>query len=669
MSTKTTQKKVPMCDFIDPEKRIHKDLELTGAENSFSNTETSASGSFPYVGQPNNFMPASGPFPYVGQPNNFMPASGPFPCVGQPNNFMPASGPFPCVGQPNNSMPYQHLTTQGALNPTTVQPALGTQLQGLPGNPTAFSSNETPSKRNQRNKTCAVINPFADGSWHLVEFLNNGTLNDKGIVFENLYGTCNIFILTFSKFSGMKRHFLLQFSNGSILGKCGSPLKKAFLQAGVHLISSGSDKKIEEAIDNYFCPLIKTCPNLMIFPERAQWIFEGYRASFRWLLPTVYCVQEFMDFPINHKKFATLSNDFEWYEEYFQMYTKIEDQKTRSLLMILPVAGLLGSWLRKNGYPNLILNVIVRARQDVSKLSNLASVFDRHRNNFILADSNVRQLADKIYAAHNDTLLVDARCVPSDNQNSIKKKQRAVEKIVSYYGRRILNEFPELDIETEGAVLIVNTEQLFDDAVVNIFLEPQFFEKIRISGDVIGMFLIDFVSWAEANSSIIEGILNVEETQVTETIECLLRVLTSYWTSKGVQTGDDLSLEEYMRFSLDDSVQLNSVDAFIRLVRRNARFYSGTTDRNMLLEGFVFFDSEYIIFPSTVFFDLIEKGGLMRRKNELLLELQKNDLLISDSEGYSKRKMINGTRIETYVIKQSVFYEIGAIDVRALFGR
>ena len=504
----------------------------------------------------------------------------------------------------------QQFVAQNSVMPNPAQ--YGNQSQQL-------QSDEV-SRKPRRSISGDELCICTDGYWRLVTTFDDDTPPVIGnIVFTNVCGNCCVSILRCSKISGVKKHFAIAFPSEMVIGKIEGNLKKnikdAFLQSGIQLSRKIKVSRLENALECFFAPKIEKCINEILILERAEWIFENNICVFKYFPDHFMNVQTFSEFPIKRKHFAIDRYYPNWENDYLEIFKSIENEEDRSLFMILPVAGVLSSMLHIKGFRPLIVNVICGHKGDVSWLSDIACVFNRAQNNFIPADMSDKALSRKVYESHNDVLLLDARCSGCETPYNVLKMKKNVTKIVEYFGRGVQNEFPDLDVMTNAAVMIVNDAQVINDSVYNLFMEPTTIVRSMKMTNAISSFIVDFVKWVELNFSTVDSILSAPVTRQKRIINIMVQTIDKFWTSKGVDVRSVLSLNNSTTIIRENTDSV--VNAFIRSVRSCARFYRGTTDRSQILDGCVYYDETNLVFPNTVFNEILEKRGLQRRKKEI----------------------------------------------------
>ena len=533
------------------------------------------------------------------------------------------------------------------------------------------------SERRHRNKKAKRVGcklNASQGDCLKVEYLyDTGESQDHDLV-NNLSGTFGVYKLKLKGLENLHMFAILFPNEGVIIVGDVTKVKvtyiyECFIRAGASFNVCVPRNIAAKVLHEFFAPLIEKANLEYQVSTFAGWDANHFQhaESFAWR-------NQMNSLPLTvlTKKFAYVKPSEDLFNAYFAKLNAIKEHHERALFAVLPFIGLLMSKLQKNENINpFFINLVILEHVGIKKIFDLLQVFNRDKLIPKSLDRSQKSLQELVRSSNDEIVIVNALSDETDTTYRCGKVYKNVAYLANaFLGKELVgNE----DFEAGKVLLVTLTERrIFRADCINIFVTSETFlngafHPTPVEDDAVACVLSTFVNWAERNMAVLEQIVRKKRAETDGRkllVDITQEIVELFLSGEGYSLMDELKLPAGHRvasifekdYKEDDLLKRfkSLVHHHIRQFRISNRFKVSDYSPTM-----IYIDQEYIFFPVKVFDRILGGEGILPYKKELLLELQKLEMLKRENDGIAKKVTLGGKTGDYYVIKQEFFEELG----------
>lgn len=449
----------------------------------------------------------------------------------------------------------------------------------------------------------------------------------------------------------------------------GSKIIDIMVQAGFSFNCDVPKRILEHAVRKFFAKKIRECTNSVVIPQLTGWHDGRYQHAGTCDIYRGFPLENLM--PVQEKELVdgTEEDINMWLKQVDEL--KVEKRET-FFLVVFSLKGILTSILDECGIKSEnIIFAVTENRECVRALCKLCQTFE-NRGEDIPCDLSMppTKLEKELASVRDETLILTA--FRSTGEYLKKKVLGNIEQVEGYFkGEKPLS--PPYARWQESAAIVVC------DFVPNTSAHKICLGSFDIKGtkviDAVCKFLVHYV---EEHFEWVRGMMknkygtyqkitssrNAADLAVAEIIQLFLR-------SFGFDFLEYLGISEFSQLIplLDEEPFADNYREEIkRLVYRRAGqvFIAGKGEKP--LEGLevkgLYYDERFLYIPAPLMNNWMEMEKLSWKRNEILQELKDANVLITGSEGYTRRKAVNGFEFEVFKFDIDFFQEVGTVDIR-----
>lgn len=451
-------------------------------------------------------------------------------------------------------------------------------------------------------------------------------------------------------------------------GEKGRKIMDIMVQSGFSFKCDLPKRILEQAMQKFFAEKIRECTNSVVIPQLTGWHDGRYQHAGTCDIYRGFPLDNLM--PLQEKELPAGT------EEDVNMWLKQVDdlevgKREKFLLVVSSLKGILTSILDECGikYENL-LYAVTENRECVRALCKLCQTFENGGED-IPCDLSMppTKLEKELASVRDETLILTA--FRSTDEYLKKKVLGNIEQVEGYFkGEKPLSS-PYARWQESAAIVVC-------DFVPNTSAHKICLSSFDIKGaKMIGAVCKFLVHYVEEHFESVRGMLrnkygtyrkitssrNAADLAVAEIIQL-------FFKSFGLDFLDFLGISEFSQLIplLDEEPFAdNYLEEIKQLVCRRAGqvFIAGKGEKP--LEGLevkgLYFDENFLYIPAPLMNNWMEMEKLSWKRNEILQELKDANVLITGSEGYTRRKAVNGVEFETFKFGLDFFREVGTVDI------
>lgn len=510
-----------------------------------------------------------------------------------------------------------------------------------------------------------------NGKIMLMENYDDETQGVKEFAY-NLKGEWSVARIEFRQVDIKESKYIILFPDanlwvvGDVKKNSGKNLYEAFVKAGVNFAPDNSVSKIQRILFSTFGAEIDRTQAVYYFPELAGWNSGQF-------LYAENCNYEkrldFPDLPVMQKHFKVQRGNRQQLEIYLSLYKNVTCWQERILLLEMPILGILSSvYAEERRKLKCFLNLVFCENITKDELIYLLQIFNRERLRSIDAEDNSSNLRNILMKTNDEILIVDAT---GGGSSYIKRKQQDNVKKIATKICQTGNSVFSIQRDVNAVLVVFNDAVSVLSNAVNLMVSKELFratESIRNRGDKTGVFLTEFLMFAERRLEEIRSIIK----NSCPTTEGILfsgwRIIELFCHTVGIDLYRTADLPIYVNF--EEILQKFNVpedieETFIKIIRRELVHWEIIEKRKM--QKFVFaacyHDEKFLWIPTKIFDRMLAREGMLPYKLNFLYEMKKRGNLLTDSTGLSSRVQIAGRRIEAYKFRRACFSIVGEADV------
>ncbi len=505
-----------------------------------------------------------------------------------------------------------------------------------------------------------LITTYSDGSKKACQFM------------LNVFGGWKVYRLKFDRAEGVSERFGIFFGNFSVCIieelKRNKPanLYEAFVKAGVNFNTEISRQTIATVLFQQFASEIDNCQNVWNFQALAGWngkkFFHADSLYF-------FKKREFQNLPIVRKTFI-FQQDEEAKKEYLESLKDVPYWRCRLLFLAYPCVGMLASIFSEFEIEKTpCLNFMLSDGYGKDVLVNLLQVFNRGKNETIMADANDKNLGKQMLEVNDKVMFIDA-FIADENSYKRDKIKKNVDRIRREFFALSISDF-NIGWEINAALVFFSDYRMVGKNVYNIAIKEELFGEMKNmqrvqKRDVVGAIFSEFICFVEKNYDTVISI--IQSSSVTEgALPIAFSIVEFFWSNEGVNLRETLDLPQQINFLelfSEDFECDEAKEAFVEAVRREAsQMCMIEKRRNAKMHEACYYSNEYFLMPPAIVKSVAERNGLATYLAEILSELKISGELQTSGEGFSKRFQTGGETCEMYWFHRSLFSPLGSVDI------
>lgn len=516
-----------------------------------------------------------------------------------------------------------------------------------------------------------------NGEIALAEVYDDGTQNLQPLVL-NVHGKWHVYRVKFRYIDSQREYFAIHFSEsgywifGDIAKNTEGGLYAYFIRGNIKFASNVSKSKIKRALFEKFGPEIDLCRDTFTFPELAGWNGEHFVTAENFAFPVT---KDFPPLPVRRKSFLYFIAQDGRFVRYVQALNCINNVDLRAILSVFPLAALIATiFVEKDFRIPVMINFITVDGALLKIIGGFFQIFNRQELKFISLDTCFTNLARVIAEAKDEVVSFSAPYYMTMEGYRKRKVAENLERIISSYFH------PSSAINgTESpahAIAFVSDRLIKDKNVLNIFIEKDMvenFEKIGIalSGKTMPEVFSAFVSFAENNLFWIRSLIRAEK-EGRDSKQAFGRILRRIMVKFGEFVEFDflkeLSIDQvdFDRLFMGDQVSGDDLSELLtNAVRKEIVHFIAQNKKtaDVLRPTYIYYNTETVWISPQILEIMLSKQGLLPEKTRLIHEAREKRMLITDSEGYTRKMQIGGKRVEMYQFHRNALNIPGGAEI------
>lgn len=508
-----------------------------------------------------------------------------------------------------------------------------------------------------------------NGDVGLIETFDNQDQEFKPIS-TDLRGNWQVFRLCWGKNQTESGYFVISFqlSGRYIFGQYSKLGEKylfdLFKKEGITFMENVAESRIKKALYVALAPQITHVESTLNMPRNAGW-FSGrfYDAStYPRELQNVL-----IHLPIYRKKllFESVLNRDE--SIYFEEMNSIKNWKERLLITLLPIVGMFSSVLAENNLEfKRILNFILVESVSVRKFMQWLQIFNRFKSTIVDLEVRPREIEKCLGSIKDEVLLMNGIVDPESPKernrrvkDSLRKITQAVENITPMNGQ---------SDELHFVPVLLSKKRETSPYFINVFVDKTFTKNWNVTEDInrcISGLFSDIVRYSETHYDQTRRLIFKKKSSKgtdAQVLEAAYALINAYWKESGVEFENEMKLPFQWTFDElleDELMEHDTIEEFIKVVRKTVQHFKITEKRaaGVFQQNTIYYSENHIWFPIPVLRRIMGMYGMVPQMTEILMNLREIKVLITDSDGLSRKLQISGNRFETYQFRRD-FFEI-----------
>ena len=518
------------------------------------------------------------------------------------------------------------------------------------------------AKRKERRKYVnGEIAILSDGRVYYVEYYDDGSEKLEKLS-DDIRGRWITYRIDYKyRKSDADRFFLIAFSdcNKMIVGKKSDgkhKLYENFVRAGIRFNKAISLEKISRVLYERFGYEIEMTDNVYSVVDLAGW--DGnrffYAENSAWLgkkgLP---------DLPVLHKHFI-------WHQDanalnlYFEFIQRIVAPELRAVFMIFPMAGLIATILRERGLSiSIALNFIPINGEVGWLIPYFLQIFNRTQLGWNSLDKSDKAVREMLSTSKDEVLIFDVRTTSGASQYTKQKLQRMREMILSKMQTGELDQFG--NVYPANAIAFIGSELICGRNVKNIFLEgnvivPDETNAYSWPPHILSAVFTAYADFVGKNMQMIQNIIFETEIYGAGSKRLgitMAKILDAFWKNMGIDFIDkaDISGVNFGELFSDEWDGIEDwAEILVHVVRKGiGNYYAKERKRSLACDvNSIYYDESYVWIYPEILREMLERNGLLGKKNLLLQRAREVGLLKAENGELSRKIQIGGRRMEAY---------------------
>lgn len=539
---------------------------------------------------------------------------------------------------------------------------------------TSSTNNVEKQKSDKKKRRMGYrLNVAEDEPLGIICKYSNGEENTE-ILSYDISGTVKVYNLKTGNW-GKEQSFAICFPKERIvvLGEKSKVKKEnlmnAFVRAGVTFETTVPRGDIAEALFNFFAMRIEHAKDVWEMPTHQGWSENMF---FDANYPPFVERQEFLGMPLYEKYFSYVKPSSEAFESYFQCLTQIRSCSARAIVLMLPFYGIIQSLLVENkSLTPVITNFILSDEKNPMRICELLQVFNRCEISMNSLGVTEKELDEMIKQANDEVFLADAMYDEEDT----KYYKDKLSKNALYLAKVFLRKTTCKERKKAGGratLAVFSPRKILLGGCINIIVTEEFWTKdggTEEVGQAVEAVMTAFVEFVKMNFLEVKRIIRKQREQNDgrkRLLAVMQEILLKFFNAEGFDMLEKAKFSPEFSFEaiLVDIVNTEEMlDDFRLCVKRKISKFVIEQKGKKYGKHYVYFDSEWMYFPTHVFDRILGLEGMLPYKEEILLGLYETKFLRKDAEGFSRKLMISGKRFETYQIKREFFDTIGEVSI------
>ena len=432
-------------------------------------------------------------------------------------------------------------------------------------------------------------------------------------------------------------------------------------------------KKIQQALYDWVCEENNACTQSITQSGYAGWEDRTFISA-----ESVTCLQKYryniLPLPVFKKSFDKNAINFARMENYKCYLRKIRNPEVRALFSLIPFSGLLYTWL-SNWHIQVPIAINLIFMTEIVQPNDIAGyfqIFNREQIQTYSANMSWRKCQTIINESKDEVLIFTGM------QDEI---------LSNYFNRTIANNLEHLaanalgkngitygDRKLQSIMVLLSNAPVRQRNVKHLFIEDDFFTDDRNELEVISIqtVLACLVNYVETHSNELNVLVKQQPPSSLKTEyywKTLIAVADDFWRNMAeVSLNKVLDLPSDFRYDFlwqeDVYAMENGWETVVMAVRKSMPDIPAVSRKNFTgIEEFLFDDNFLWIFPQ-LFQKILERSGLGRQREQLLVTCKEKGLLITDRGGrYITRIQGSNIRKGYYKFKRECFNRTGEPDI------
>lgn len=536
--------------------------------------------------------------------------------------------------------------------------------------PTNFEPANTVMRKSRRSRWDQIV-VTPDGAILAARMYDDGTADYTPFLLNvrGPWAACSMVV----KDVEADDYFAIVFRSGHcILGEKeklnGKRLYEALVKAGVKFAAGFSQTEINRLLFERFAKQISNPSRQWQIWRLAGWENGKFQAAENFPL---HWAREIQHFPVMQRHLAVVRTEAISWGGYFCEMRKIRRWRDRVLIMVFQVSGPLYTLLEQEECEICnALNLVLVKEFPRKKICSWFQIFNRSR--LIPKSSGVpeKDWNRNLSECKDENVVLDVAMPEGTQAYDCKKtadrQKKAFAVAVEGYAIPGGSKF-------RAALITISKEIGLQKAVYNVIVDEDFYreEEQRNDEDSITQFISVFISYCEANLSEIKRIIRSQRNRVQITnLQIVWCILESFWSGEGIdlyQAADIPKRPDFAQLLSEQKLDTGEICQYFRQAIRKAASscFFVAKEEDLPFEEEIRYAEEFLWFAPHVLDKILKSAGLYGFKAELLFELKKKQILVTDMEGLKRKLQIHGQRKERYQLRRSFFNEVGKLDIVA----
>ncbi len=516
-----------------------------------------------------------------------------------------------------------------------------------------------------------------NGEIALAEVYDDGTQNLQPLVL-NVHGKWHVYRVKFRYIDSQREYFAIHFSEsgywifGDIAKNTEGGLYAYFIRGNIKFASNVSKSKIKRALFEKFGPEIDLCRDTFTFPELAGWNGDHFVTAENFAFPVT---KDFPPLPVRRKYFDYFVAEDKRFVRYVRTLKCIKNVDLRAILSVFPLAALIASIFYKEAFPiPVILNFLPDDERFLEIICEFYQIYNRREMKYIPLDDTFSNLTKHIEEAKDEILCFYAPRYTAMEGYRRRKVAENFERIIDSYFHLCL-----MKNRTESpahAIVFVSDRAVKNKNVLNIFLENDKvydYKRIKnaLSGSTMPEVFSAFISFAENNLSGIRNLIRAEK-ESGDSKQAFGRILRRIMVKFGEFVEFDFLKElgidqvDFDRLFIEDEVSGDDLSELLtNAVRKEIVHFIAQNKKtaDVLRPTYIYYNTETVWISPQILEIMLSKQGLLPEKTRLIHEARETRMLITDSEGYTRKMQIGGKRVEMYQFQRKALNIPGGAEI------
>ena len=226
------------------------------------------------------------------------------------------------------------------------------------------------------------------------------------------------------------------------------------------------------------------------------------------------------------------------------------------------------------------------------------------------------------------------------------------------------------------AIVFVSDRVIRDKNVLDIFVEKSAmydFEIIvnALPGSTMPEIFTAFIDFCEKNLSWVRNLISAGKTgedPKQEFGKILRRLMVKFGEYVKFDFVQELNLDlvDFGSLFIEDEVSGDDLSELLMNAIRKEVVHFPAQNKKMavvLKATYIYFDADYLWISPQILRMILGKNGVLPQKNRILHEAREKRMLITDTEGYTRKMQIGGKRVEMYQFSRNALNVPGGAEI------